>query len=73
MIAEIYRGLRQRPVSRTLWRMPEDLLTDRESFVLALFRYGLAATASDAQELLGAQLGEVLRICRTLAEAGLLA
>jgi hypothetical protein len=52
--------------------MLETKLTDRESLVLALFRYGLAATPDEVVTILGAQRGEVRQICRSLARVGLM-
>ena len=52
--------------------MPEEQLDDRESLILAVFRYGLASTADEVAQHLHADPLEVATICRTLARAGLI-
>lgn len=52
--------------------MPERKLTDQEALVLALFRYGLALTPEDVAQHLHADIGEIVRVCHSLALAGLL-
>lgn len=52
--------------------MHEETLSDRESLVLAVFRYGLATNPEEAAAHLRSQIGEIVAICRRLDALGLL-
>lgn len=52
--------------------MPEDQLSDRESLVLALFRYGLAVDADDVAQQLRTNPVEAARICQRLELVGVI-
>lgn len=52
--------------------MPEDQLSDRESLVLALFRYGLVVDANDVAQQLRTDPVEAAQICQRLERVGVL-
>lgn len=52
--------------------MPYDGLSDQESLVLAIFRYGLALNAYEVAVQLGFPLPDVIRICWRLVSIGIL-
>lgn len=52
--------------------MPEHGLSDQESLVLAIFRYGLALNAYEVAVQLGCPLPDIIGICWRLVSIGFL-